>query len=150
MKKATTKRPAATPATRHADPLEPSAASLRAMPEIDFSKVSVRRNPYASRIAREGAQIVHDEPSRASLAAIPEADFATSHVRRNPYPTLAAGRGRPSRGDEVGPTQVRSLRLPQRLWQALEAEAKARHTTTHALLRELVASFLEGLRSPRP
>jgi hypothetical protein len=33
---------------------EPSAASLRAIPEIDFSKVRVRPNPYASRIAREG------------------------------------------------------------------------------------------------
>ena len=33
---------------------EPSAASLRAIPEVDFSKAKVRRNPYAARIAREG------------------------------------------------------------------------------------------------
>ena len=33
---------------------EPSAASLREIPEIDFSMARVRRNPYAARIAREG------------------------------------------------------------------------------------------------
>ena len=34
--------------------LEPSTASLREIPEIDFSSVRVRRNPYAARIAKEG------------------------------------------------------------------------------------------------
>jgi hypothetical protein len=33
---------------------EPSRASLREIPEIDFTKVKVRRNPYAARIASEG------------------------------------------------------------------------------------------------
>jgi hypothetical protein len=33
---------------------EPSRASLREIPEIDFSKVKVRKNPYAARIAKEG------------------------------------------------------------------------------------------------
>ncbi len=32
----------------------PSKASLREMPEIDFSSARARRNPYAERIAREG------------------------------------------------------------------------------------------------
>ncbi|MFT3913092.1 MAG: hypothetical protein QM704_03080 [Anaeromyxobacteraceae bacterium] len=32
----------------------PSRASLREIPEIDFSRVKVRRNPYAARIALEG------------------------------------------------------------------------------------------------
>src|SRR2546428_11169534 len=36
---------------------EPSAASLREIPEVDFSRVRVRRNPYAARIAREGIVI---------------------------------------------------------------------------------------------
>jgi len=35
----------------------PSAASLRAIPEVDFKKAKVRRNPYAARIAREGIAI---------------------------------------------------------------------------------------------
>ena len=33
---------------------EPSAASLREIPEIDFTRAKVRRNPYAARIAKEG------------------------------------------------------------------------------------------------
>jgi hypothetical protein len=33
---------------------EPSKASLREIPEIDFTKVKVRKNPYAERIAKEG------------------------------------------------------------------------------------------------
>jgi hypothetical protein len=36
---------------------EPSRASLRDIPEIDFSKASVHRNPYAARIAKEGITI---------------------------------------------------------------------------------------------
>jgi hypothetical protein len=134
---------------------EPSASSLKLLPEIDFSKYRVRRNPYAARIAREGAEVVHDEPSHASLAAIPEADFSTARVRRNTYPTRAAegslqyGRGRPRRGEESGPTPVRSLRLPEALWKTLDTEAKARHTTTHALLRELISRFIEQEIAPR-
>jgi hypothetical protein len=33
---------------------EPSKRSLREMPEVDFAKAKVRRNPYARRIAAEG------------------------------------------------------------------------------------------------
>ena len=38
---------------------EPSRASLREIPEINFDKTKVRRNPYALRIAKEGVSI-HD------------------------------------------------------------------------------------------
>jgi hypothetical protein len=36
---------------------EPSRASLREMPEVNFDKSKVRRNPYALRIANEGISI---------------------------------------------------------------------------------------------
>jgi hypothetical protein len=36
---------------------EPSAASLKAIPEVDFGRARVRRNPYAARIAKEGITI---------------------------------------------------------------------------------------------
>ena len=36
---------------------EPSKRSLREVPEVNFSKARVRRNPYAARIAREGIVI---------------------------------------------------------------------------------------------
>lgn len=128
---------------------EPAAASLIELPEIDFTAARVRRNPYASRIAREGIEVVHDEPSAGSLAAIPEIDFA--RASRNPYAerlardlqALAVGRGRPRAGEEGGPTTVRSVRLPARIWEALEAEAAARKLTVHAILRAAVARFLE-------
>jgi hypothetical protein len=35
----------------------PSKASLRDIPEIDFSKVKARKNPYAARIAKEGIEL---------------------------------------------------------------------------------------------
>jgi len=38
-------------------PREPSKASLREIPEVDFASAMVRRNPYAARVAAEG--IVH-------------------------------------------------------------------------------------------
>jgi len=44
----------------------PSAASLREIPEIDFSEAKVRRNPYAARIAKEGitVQVGRGRPKR--------------------------------------------------------------------------------------
>lgn len=38
-------------------PREPSKASLREIPEVDFASATIRRNPHAARIAAEG--IVH-------------------------------------------------------------------------------------------
>jgi hypothetical protein len=40
--------------TRHS---EPSEASLKEIPEVDFTKARVRRNPYAARIAKEGITV---------------------------------------------------------------------------------------------
>ena len=134
------------------EPREPSAASLRDLPEVDFARGRLRRNPYATRIAREGIQLAHDEPSPESIDELPEASFSVAtRLRRNPYPSRAAeatqrlqyGRGRPVAGNEIGPTTPRSLRLPDVVWKQLEAQARARNTTVHALLRELVTLYLE-------
>lgn len=38
-------------------PAEPSAALLKEIPEVDFTKVRVHRNPYAVRIAKEGITV---------------------------------------------------------------------------------------------
>jgi hypothetical protein len=35
----------------------PSKASLEEIPEVDFSKARVRRNPYAARIAKQGITV---------------------------------------------------------------------------------------------
>ena len=38
-------------------PKEPSRASLREIPEVDFARANVRRNPYARRIAATGMSV---------------------------------------------------------------------------------------------
>jgi hypothetical protein len=132
----------------------PSAASLHEMPEIDFTRYHIRRNPYASVIAREGISVIHDEPSARSLADVPEVDLAREQARRNPYALrarqalaqLKAGRGRPKRGEEIGPTPARSIRLPMPVWEALEEAARNADTTVHALLRLAVTHLLETPR----
>jgi hypothetical protein len=43
-------------------PRGPSKGSLREIPEVDWSAVRVRRNPYAARLAAEG--VVHVKPGR--------------------------------------------------------------------------------------
>jgi hypothetical protein len=45
---------------------EPSRRSLREMPEVDFRKVRVKRNPYARRITEEGLviQVGRGRPKR--------------------------------------------------------------------------------------
>lgn len=37
--------------------VDPSKSSLKEIPEIDFAKVRVRRNPYAARIAKQGIDL---------------------------------------------------------------------------------------------
>lgn len=131
--------------------VEPSVMSLREMPEIDFRRYHVRKNPYAAVIARAGMSVVHHGPSVRSLAELPEVDFSRVQAHRSAYASrarravlqLKAGRGRPKRGQEVGPTPARSIRLPMTLWEALEDAARDAGTTVHALLRLAVADLLE-------
>jgi hypothetical protein len=135
----------------------PSSATLRELPEIDFTAYRVVRNPYAKRIQREGIELEHDGPSRTSLAAIPEADLGRAVVRTSPYARRIAaeglwiqvGRGRPRRGLEVGPTPARSVRLPETVWKALEAEARREKVSLHAVLRYAVGRFLADLPRSR-
>jgi hypothetical protein len=56
----------ATERTKRTRQPEPSDASLKEIPEVDFTKARVRRNPYAARIAKEGitVQIGRGRPKR--------------------------------------------------------------------------------------
>lgn len=137
MKKATSRRST-----------EPTRASIDELPEVDFQSFTVRRNPYAARIAAEGSALLHDGPSRASLAEIPEVDLRSAKRRRNPFAkridasalAMHTRRGRPARGDETGPTVTRSVRLPVALAEALEVLARGEGITTHALMRQTLAN----------
>jgi Ribbon-helix-helix protein, copG family len=141
---------------------EPTRASLREMPEVDFAAYRVRKNPFAKRIAREGVHVVAQrpagrgpvrerEPSRASLREMPEVDPAKGRARPNPYAkriavegiTLPIGRGRPKRGAETGPTVPKSIRLPEQVWARLAERAQAEGIPLHAALRAAVLEWLD-------
>jgi hypothetical protein len=102
---------------------EPSKASLRAMPEFDMSKAKfVRRNPYAERIRKAGGYMV-------------------SVDGKKPY-FVRVGAGRPKNGEDVGPSSVRSVRLPDAFWKELATRAAAHSVTLHAELRAAIAKHL--------
>jgi hypothetical protein len=86
----------------------PRAVSLKEMPEINFDRYRIRRNPYAARIEREGAQLSHREPSKASLREMPEADFSHTRVRPNKYASAAERLRRSSTAGGV-PAGVRKV-----------------------------------------
>ena len=50
-------RKASKKGVRKARQAEPTKASLEEIPEVDFTKARVRRNPYAARIAKEGVTV---------------------------------------------------------------------------------------------
>jgi hypothetical protein len=133
---------------------DPTAASLREMPELDLRSYRVKPNRFAARIAREGIVVAHEGPSRTSLEAIPEADFSSARVRKNPYMArirragivvLQVGRGRPRRGAETGPTVTKSVRLPPAVWAKLEKRARGEGIAMHALLRRALLELAEGV-----
>jgi hypothetical protein len=102
---------------------EPSKASLRAMPEFDMDKAKfVRHNPYAARIRKAGG-------------------YTVAVDGKKPY-FVRVGAGRPKQGQDVGPSTVRSVRLPNALWKELVERAAARKVSLHAELRAAIAKHL--------
>jgi hypothetical protein len=125
MKKAASSAPAAPrrmrgDATKRArDARGPSAASLREIPEIDFSRAIVRPNPFADRIAREGYFL----PDGRHVMPLP-------------------GPGRPKKGEETG-TVPRSVRFSPHVWKSLEKRAKEKGLTLHAALRVAIIEWAQ-------
>jgi hypothetical protein len=134
--------------------LEPSSASLREIPEVEFGQLRRgRRNPFARRVRAEGWELLHEGPSRSSLREMPEID-PSSKGRRSPYAKrieargieLQVGRGRPRAGKEKGPSVTKSVRLPPALWKRLEQEARANGVTLHAIVRAALVDWLARSR----
>jgi hypothetical protein len=143
-------------------------ATTKSKPQsVDFRRYIVRKNPFAASLARTGIRIAKGSlaapngrpkamrpPSKESLREIPAVDMRRARVRTNPYASrilagdvvLRVGRGRPERGQEVGRSTVRSVRLPERVWKAIERTAKRQRTTVHALLRATIAQLAQGER----
>lgn len=90
------------------------------------------------------------EPSKASLEEMPPIDFDKAVVLGRGPEGLKKGlewlregrRGRPKKGEKPVGTVVKSLKLPEEMWRALEQKAQERGVTLHALLREAVANAL--------
>jgi hypothetical protein len=144
---------------RTPEPRGPSRATLRDVPEVDFERYGrAHANPFAARMRAEGWDVVHEGPSAASLAEIPEIELSRGGAAANPYAAriraaggyeLQVGRRRPSPGKEVGPTVVKSVRLPPRIWAELEAQARARGVSLHAFVRAALVASLRGRRPRR-
>jgi hypothetical protein len=89
------------------------------------------------------------EPSAASLRAIPELDLSRAVVLgrgaaglRRARAMLKAQRGRPRKGIRAAGSSPRSVRFTDKTWLELERRAKRRGVTLHALLREVIADWL--------
>jgi macrodomain Ter protein organizer (MatP/YcbG family) len=103
---------------------EPSASSLKEMPEVDFSKAKLRRNPYAERIAKTGIEIV--VPGEKTRKIV-----------------IRSRKGRPGKSKEIGKTVQKSVRFPDDIWNELEKKARAQGKTLHEVLREAILEWLE-------
>lgn len=99
----------------------PSASSLDDMPEVDFTSVRPRKNPYAERIASAEEIVV-----RVGLREF--------HI--------PVGKGRPAKAKRTGRTTPRSVRFPEEVWRELERRAALRGLTLHAALRRAITEWL--------
>ena len=91
-----------------------------------------------------------NEPSAAALREMPEADFSRQKWERRPRiaARIAAegmtfpGRGRPRKGQEVGPSVMKSVRFPKVFWNQLEKRARSKNLTAHAAIRVALAEWV--------
>jgi hypothetical protein len=114
MKSARNKK--ASSATRY-----PSKASLREMPERR-ANAKTKPNKFAAKIAKEGGLTYQVDGEKPRWVPLPQ--------------------GRPKKSEATEASKPRSVRLPDSVWDELQAHAKARGVGVHTLLRELVAEYL--------
>jgi hypothetical protein len=99
----------------------PSKASLREMPERRVD-AKTKPNKFFKQIEKDGGLLFEMEGQPAKWIPLPQ--------------------GRPRKTDKTEPSKPRSVRLPDSVWDELQARAKKRGVGVHTLLRELVAEFL--------
>lgn len=102
---------------------EPSAKSLREIPEHDFSKAArSERGHHYKKIAADGG-----------YWAGPEGNLRWYPVGKG---------GRPKKDSGVEPSSPHSIRLPDSLWTQLGKVAKKLGVKRHALLRKIILDAL--------
>jgi hypothetical protein len=89
------------------------------------------------------------EPSAAAMREMPEFDFSKSTgrgaegMRKALAIMRASKRGRPRKGGVSRETRAKSIRLPAWAWEEIARRAKALDTSDNALVREVIANWLE-------
>ena|SRR5450432_832212 len=116
---------------------KPSAASVREIPETDFSTGVVRRNPHAGRMRKEGVMMPGPDGNPVHMTY----DELTRQVQREAR--IQVRRGRPRLGENAGPTVTRSVRFPPEVWAKLEKKAQKAGLPLHAALRTAVLKWLK-------
>ena len=92
---------------------------------VDFGRFGpIRRNAFA------GAS----EPGGPSLAALWEMPQLASHA-------ILLRRGNPGKGRKRT-TSVRSVRLPEALWEQIEEAARSRHLNLHQAMRAALLGWI--------
>ena len=92
---------------------------------------------------------VSAEPSAAAMREMPEFDFSKSTgrgaegMRKALEIMRASKRGRPRRDSVSRETQAKSVRLPAWAWEEIARRAKMLKMTDSAVLRDVIASWLE-------
>lgn len=110
------------------------------------------RNLKPLTAAERKAILDEPEPSAESLREMPEFDFSKSTGRgkeglRKALELMRARKaGRPRKGvvsarDQA--TRTKSIRLPEWVWRELARRAKAQRTTVAAVVRDVLADWLE-------
>ncbi len=99
----------------------PSKASLREMPERR-ADAKTKPNKFFKTIAKDGGLLFETEGK--------------------PTKWIPLAQGRPRKGTDTEASKPRAVRLPDSIWNQLQARAKRRGVGVHTLLRELVAEFL--------
>lgn len=101
------------------------------------------RNPFYERVQRDGIRIVTPTPSWPHGERKPSNPYY-ERVRQAGGITLRVGGGRPPKGQETGPTVIRSVRLPPQIWRRLDAQAKREGITRHAAIRQAILIWLRS------
>ena len=109
--------------------VNPSAKSLKEIPEVDFSK-SVRRGLYARKISKDGGYYVQPDGEAASF--------------------VQTRQGRPKKDEPKATTQTKNVRLPPEVWEVMERAAEEHGLSLHAAMRRALLEWLGRVRRTSP
>jgi hypothetical protein len=140
---------------------DPSAATLREMPEVTDMSHAIR-NPFAESLRRTGIRVRIERsqrkpkrqtgPSKASLDEIPEMDvkrglrdpdrFAKSIAEHGFI--LHTRPGRPKRDEAGGHSSTRTVRFPDAVWDEVQRLAERDGLSMHAAIRQAILNWKDS------